>query len=584
MATLQEALDAMLRPEKVKSTDQRSDGKNEFKKLWGNKSEPPLLSDSEFNQLKQLGLRRVSANQVPNRPATSGPVNSSPPLVRTKIQKLPVKSDHGNQPDVAKPVSSVKLNVKPGASYRLKGGQVKSIDLLPTVEGRGQVEQCHQNKVVNTRELAFGLDFGTSSVKVVIGDAAMDKSFAVPFCEGDGICAYLLPTRLYQTDGNFSLESGQVIHSDLKLSFVAEPANLDCQVRIVAFLALVIRRARGWLFTKHLTTYKNTEILWKLCVGLPAASSLESSVSEQLRKLTHLAWRFAGDSAQLNTESICDALDDFSVDTEKSSSLDVAVVPEIAAQIYGFVVSNSFDKNAANNYLMVDVGAGTVDSSLFHVKPGRGGKWDFEFYTAAVEPLGVTNLHRHRVNWWADALRKSDAPTNLVQELLSSKFDSDLKSPLPENFENYFDGIDVRLQGEALNPDKDFFRNQVVTQVRGKTVWRTWKNNLLPQQALTKIPFFLCGGGSRMKYYLALEDELKPQSGFGWLQAEAWTLGVPGDLMADDLSDEDFDRVSVAYGLSRLEVGKVIKAVPMPKVVIHPVDTWRDNYVDKDQC
>ena len=96
----------------------------------------------------------------------------------------------------------------------------------------------------------------------------------------------------------------------------------------------------------------------------------------------------------LANPSICDALNDFSAEAEKGSSLDVAVVPEIAAQIYGFVVSNSFDKKAANNYLMVDVGAGTVDSSLFHVKPGRGGKWDFEFYTAAVEPLGVTNLHR----------------------------------------------------------------------------------------------------------------------------------------------------------------------------------------------
>jgi hypothetical protein len=74
------------------------------------------------------------------------------------------------------------------------------------------------------------------------------------------------------------------------------------------------------------------------------------------------------------------------------------------------------------------------------------------------------------------------------------------------------------------------------------------------------------------------------QLGFGWLQAEAWTLGVPGDLIADGLPNEDFDRVSVAYGLSRLEVGKVMKAVPLPKVAIEPVDTWRDHYVDKDQC
>ena len=115
-------------------------------------------------------------------------------------------------------------------------------------------------------------------------------------------------------------------------------------------------------------------------------------------------------------------------------------------------------------------------------------------------------------------------------------------------------------------------------------MWRAWKNELLPQQAITKIPFFLCGGGARMNYYLALERELEPQPSFRWLQAEAWTLGVPGDLIADDLPNEDFDRVSVAYGLSRLEVGKVIRAAPMPRLAIAPVDTWRDHYVDKDQC
>ena len=87
-----------------------------------------------------------------------------------------------------------------------------------------------------------------------------------------------------------------------------------------------------------------------------------------------------------------------------------------------------------------------------------------------------------------------------------------------------------------------------------------------------------------MEYYLALEKELEQKPGFSWLKAEAWTMGVPGDLIAEGLSETDYDRISVAYGLSRLEVGKVIKAIPLPKAVIEPVDTWRDNYIDKDQC
>ena len=87
-----------------------------------------------------------------------------------------------------------------------------------------------------------------------------------------------------------------------------------------------------------------------------------------------------------------------------------------------------------------------------------------------------------------------------------------------------------------------------------------------------------------MDYYLELENQLKQQHGFSWLKAEAWTMGVPEDLVADGLADADYDRVSVAYGLSRLDVGRVIRATPIPKISIAPVKSWTENYIDKDQC
>ena len=61
-------------------------------------------------------------------------------------------------------------------------------------------------------------------------------------------------------------------------------------------------------------------------------------------------------------------------------------------------------------------------------------------------------------------------------------------------------------------------------------------------------------------------------------------MEVRWDLVADGLGDADYDSTSVAYGLSRLEVRKVIKAIPLPKVAIDPVESWRVNYVDKDKC
>lgn len=582
MANLRDALRAAL------STSSSQESKPEIQKAadknrvvhHGTKLQTPVLtvSDADFLRLQKLGMRRV----IPSSPtADARPQKTEKPAVAliNKVRSNPTKPQF--EP---KPLPEFQLVIAPNAKFLLRATDDRSQVLLSGVDREGRAEQCFVGKALQQREVALGLDFGTSSVKVVIGDADLKKAYAVPFLHGNDISAYLLPTRVFETEGNFSLERGLEEYRDLKLSFVARPDDIEFQVRIVAFLAQVIARARGWLFLTHAALYRSTEIFWKVNVGLPAASSFASAITTPLEKLIHLAWHFAALPEKLNRNEITNAMSGFSSVNIENAGAEVAVVPEIAAQIYGFVVSSSFDKMAANNYLMVDVGAGTVDSSLFHVKPGRGGKWDFDFYTTVVEPLGVVNLHRNRVNWWCNQFEKVNADPALTRDLLDTKYQTDSKHPEPEDYREYFDGIQVKQRKGVESPDKKFFNYQVVTQVRGKTLWRAWKADLLPKQAIQSIPFFLCGGGSRMQYYLAIETELLPQTGFSWLQAEARTLGVPGDLVADGLAEEDFDRVSVAYGLSKLEVGQVLRAVPMPKVEVQPVNTWRNNYVDKDQC
>ncbi len=59
------------------------------------------------------------------------------------------------------------------------------------------------------------------------------------------------------------------------------------------------------------------------------------------------------------------------------------------------------------------------------------------------------------------------------------------------------------------------------------------------------------------------------------------TCDKPFNLDAPGLSRLDFDRLSVAYGLSFLDVGKVVKAMPYPQPRSITSDTWRDNYIEK---
>ena len=526
--------------------------------------------------LPPMNRREGKQKQATPNGATSRKGPMPAPRVHQAVKAPPAA------PPVAPPAVTVAVSKHAACKVDLR--DTKAAPLLSRFETAGRATQIQVGMPDDEREVVLGLDFGTSCVKVVIGDSALGKAFAVPFCKTEGIAKFLLPSRLCQTGRVFSLEAGTHTYRDLKLSLLASPEDPVLQQRTVAFLALIIRRARGWLLTEHAAAYKRTAIAWKLAVGLPAAQHHQSPLSALFERLSLAAWAAAGAPADVTDTAIQAFMSAEPTRDETAAGVEVTVVPEIAAQIYGFVASNSFDKQAPNIYLMADVGSGTVDSSLFHVKQGKGGRWDFEFYTSVVEPNGVSNLHRHRVNWWTDALAKAGAPRHLIDDLEATKLITDQQSSTPENYSDYFSGVEATTRDSGKTPDEEFFNLRVLAQVQGKTLWRTWKDNLLPQSSLANVPFFMCGGGVRMSYYQQLEPRLSSMPGYTWLKAECWVMGVPDDLIADGVAEAEYDRLSVAYGLSRLEVGKVVKALPQPKLAIPPVNIWRDNYVDKDQC
>jgi hypothetical protein len=87
-----------------------------------------------------------------------------------------------------------------------------------------------------------------------------------------------------------------------------------------------------------------------------------------------------------------------------------------------------------------------------------------------------------------------------------------------------------------------------------------------------------------MGYYHRLEDELRNFPGCSWLAAKSRTLEIPKDLIAPGLAREDYDRLSVAYGLSFLDVGKIVKSVPLPIVPVPEERSWQysDRFISKD--
>lgn len=515
---------------------------------------------------------RTSQSRVPANP---GQTTRAP----NHMSKEPWKLKLGDNP---------KLNISLyAAPHGHKNLQLKNSGV--------QCQPLHPGGDEDARELVMGLDFGTSSVKAVIGDRAAEKAYAVPFMACDGVERYLLPSRLHESDHAFSLSAGRQLHRDLKLSLLASGNTDEAQKRAVVFLALAIRHARAWLFSEKADVYNGTKVLWKIVVGIPSENILErdyaqSEVVQRFMLISRAAWLLSGHHSntldlELSTNAIARA-NEIGQGAPINGPIEdvvVEVIPELSAQIFGFLKSNQFDRHGNKIFAVADIGAGTVDSALFEVTPKRG-RWNFEFYTNHVQPYGVMNLHRTRVEWWIDALRSLGSNQSLIDAFSTVEWPTDRMTSLPESVSEYVSDAQLTFPDQQHNPDSIFYEKKVLAMVRGKTIWRAWKEGLLQQANITGVPVFLCGGGSRMNYYDRLRTDLKSCRGFTWLTTTPRVLTIPTNLEAPGVIQADYDRLSVAYGLSFLDVGTIVKGIPPPRVP--PGNTPPpppDPFVSKDQ-
>ncbi|MBL0719746.1 hypothetical protein JI742_07575 [Piscinibacter sp. Jin2] len=446
------------------------------------------------------------------------------------------------------------------------------------------------------RELVMGLDFGTSSTKVVIADRTMNAAYAVPFMDSVGVASYLLPSALLETaEGVYALAGSGKRLADLKLAMLSALSDERACARGCAFLALTIRQARAWLYESKGDQYLRADILWTLAIGQPADQAASEHHRRHFEQLAKVAWQLAGSQGSIGVET---ALNAWSLRAELNldDELEVRPMAELSAQIHGFVSSSHFDARLPNIYLLVDVGAGTVDASLFHVRKDRGGTVSFDFFTHAVELLGAANLNRARLAWWLAQLRYvqgqlepgSDQVAKrigtTVAELESMKLPTEFRGRYPDSYRSYVKGVEVGFEGGAKNPDEDFYQ-RVRNQVAGKVLYGAWKQMLLTQEAVRGMPFFLCGGGGRHPFYAALKTRLQKTDGCTWLNAKPRELALPTNISAPGVAHGDYDRLSVAYGLSQLNPGTFERVVALkPRVFASEETDWNTVTVDKSVC
>lgn len=410
------------------------------------------------------------------------------------------------------------------------------------------------------QHLVMGVDFGTAFTKVVIGGAV--NSYAVPFAP---IAAkeniFLLPCVL-SIDSSGECRLGMVDGAarsltDLKMRLLQGDYSQSCLSEISAFLALVIRHCRAWMLNEHHKIYQGKYLDWYINVGLPTDSYHDKRLTEIYTKLVMGAWTASIGSGSININHISRLvenslngnalnIDDAAVSARQLQFDAIGLIPEFVAQITGYVRS---PMRQPDLHALVDVGAGTVDTTMFNVHE-KDGEDKFPIFAKSVKPLGVHYLIRHRIDnssytgGWTVGVHDNPPP--------KVRFARQLALPIQK-----LDEIDLPFRRKVLDQLISVMRYTREERYRKS---RHWEEG---------VPLFFCGGGSKMDFYIELIASIEAN---GPYRIRKTSLPRPDRLIANKLPRDAYDRLSVAYGLSfdALDIGEIIEA----SEIENERDTW----------
>ncbi|MBM3575823.1 MAG: hypothetical protein FJX39_08950 [Alphaproteobacteria bacterium] len=403
----------------------------------------------------------------------------------------------------------------------------------------------------------IGLDFGTSSTKIIVRlpYETSGPVFAIPvphFLRFTSL-PYLWRTVLWiRKDGTFipwpeqnarhlhSLKQGIMgNHADTSIeSLAATFPNLTRRCAAAAFLAYVIRYVRGWLLKNKTDYFVGRNSIWSVNIGLPAAQVNDPILLSAYRTTIAAALQMANIEGNISIDTSNMFLSDPYVQKASQSNkaadeMGVAVIPEVAAEVTGFSKSTHA---SPGSYLMVDVGATTLDVCAFNLQILRDGS-PLNMLSAVVNPLGVESFH-----WFTQ------------QGYLASDF---IKQ------------CDLSLR---------------------KTMWDAKKKLTTPLTPRwfdkSHFPIFLVGGGAQNKLHRDVLSSLNP-----WIRAHTNIEGInlinlptPRNLDTPE-PIQNLDRLAVAWGLSYPpdEIGPVYLPVELDDLPPPIYLDITDRYISKDQ-
>lgn len=419
-------------------------------------------------------------------------------------------------------------------------------------------QQKKQNEKARTPiYLIVGLDFGTAYTKCMVRDFNYRRATPIAFRLGKEQ-TFFLPSELGWAGGKLvhaldGILDGTPVLAFLKMALAAAASGdrsdwLDGVMRplgiadshrqlevvralVVFYLTRVLQVVRAFIPErwKDFGTIKGDAVFYNMAV--PVAHARDGAVLNAFRESLDAAVAIVQGGIELPTE--LGALVSL-VERHRGTRLEICdLMPEVTANVQSYVRSRGGQHGL---YLFADVGAGTVDYSVFIYYP-QGGDRALTYPHAAVELLGSSQLEMRTFQ------RSQTAITRQLRSIKEGNFSNGVWST------NLAD--ELKLTCVGLEREITDATERVIALTRRK---------LNRGQFQTMQILYGGGGWAKSPYAKGIELSFAPRWG---LSADSQPLPVPNDV--DWPANEGanlFKRFSVAYGLSFLPTDQPIQRFP----------------------
>ncbi|MFC2406312.1 MAG: hypothetical protein ACFNTM_01265 [Cardiobacterium sp.] len=435
---------------------------------------------------------------------------------------------------------------------------------LPEMPAWGEIGKSLQHPAYQgdgiDMTVRIGIDFGSAFTKVAIR-AGVDLVLVGWTAVTGGTTdtgRHILPGLVVRLpDGEYCWRriNNADVRGNLKLPLIDETATRnECPADTIAYLALVIRYARAFLYRdKNIGGKLAARTLrWELNIGCPTEPHERPEIVNKFRHIARVAWMLAADEPLREKDiiSVWNMTDggemDFSIET--GLAIEPGVIPEFVAQIATYLKSSQVQEFL---HVLIDIGAATLDVATFNIVlqkdqtiPPR-----IPIFFSDVSPLGTHYLCHNR------------------HQKLGLPLEWDNTAPVEpgrkfaQRSRKYFDEV-----AEADNA----FMQQIAERVKsviertrnlnwGSTRNKAWRDG---------IPLFITGGGAHCElYHKAIEQvteeitarvqQVADQRNFRFIETN------PAEINGQQFRDSG--RLGVAIGLTE-DVEDIAKIVPHQEV------------------